>query len=350
MIFDKKQTNFGKGIAVLLLLFHHLFFNNPEQYGSYESLLWIGNVPLVCKIADLCKVCVYIFLLLSGYGLVKSYQIKNNSGGELKYSYLRLTVNRIVKLLLPFMFIFILFVPLGFFFGRNPVQVYQGNILNFIADFFGIAQVFATPTMNDTWWYISVILAFYILFPILYPCILKHKVLVWAGLFCSAAILFVPFSRIPFLYLLKVYFLPFYLGIFIARFNLFESFGKRLQTKPQRVCISLVLVILTGALTYLNTIIFAAFFAFAVLLLSYSVFTGNGVLGRFFGFAGKHSGNIFMFHTFIYSYYFHAFIYWFRYPVLIFAVLLVVCVLISVLLEQIKKWIGFNRLYAVLSL
>lgn len=350
MMFDKRQTNLGKGIAVLLLLFHHLFFNNPDQYNSYVSLIWIGNVPLVCKIADLCKVCVYIFLLLSGYGLYKSYQIKNNSGGELKRGFLPLTVNRITKLLLPFMFIFILFVPIGFFFGRNPLHIYQGSFLNFILDFLGIAQVFATPTMNETWWYMSVILAFYLLFPLLYKWILKKHIFVWIMLFCSAALLLVPFYKILFLYYLKIYFFPFCFGICMAEFDLFERFRQKLQGKGKMVCISLLLVFLTGVLTYFKAVIFASFFAFAILLFSYSVFTKNGVLGRFLGFAGKHSGNIFMFHTFIYSYYFHDFIYWFQYPVLIFAVLFIVCMLISILLERIKNWIGFHKLYTVLSI
>ena len=74
MIFDKRQTNIAKGVAVLLLLWHHLFYNNPKSYGKFISVLNINKVPVESVIADLCKVCVAVFLLLSGYGLYRSYQ------------------------------------------------------------------------------------------------------------------------------------------------------------------------------------------------------------------------------------------------------------------------------------
>lgn len=30
MDFDKRQTNIAKGVAVLLLLWHHLFYDDPD--------------------------------------------------------------------------------------------------------------------------------------------------------------------------------------------------------------------------------------------------------------------------------------------------------------------------------
>lgn len=54
-------------------------------------------------------------------------------------------------------------------------------------------------------------------------------------------------------------------------------------------------------------------------------------------FLGKHSMNIFLFHTFIFSHWFKDFIYSSRNPFIIFFLLLGICVIISVFLEQIKK-------------
>lgn len=51
--FDKRQTNIAKGVAVLLLLWHHLFYNNPKNYGKFISVLNINNVPVESVIADL---------------------------------------------------------------------------------------------------------------------------------------------------------------------------------------------------------------------------------------------------------------------------------------------------------
>ena len=65
-------------------------------------------------------------------------------------------------------------------------------------------------------------------------------------------------------------------------------------------------------------------------------------LGRSLKFIGKHSMNIFLFHTFIYYIYFPDFIYWSRNPILIYMTLLVSCLCISVMIEWLKNTIGFD--------
>ena len=69
LVFDKRQTNIAKGVAVLLLLWHHLFYNKPEYYERFTSIFVYQGVPIECRIATFCKVCVAIFLVLSGFGL-----------------------------------------------------------------------------------------------------------------------------------------------------------------------------------------------------------------------------------------------------------------------------------------
>lgn len=89
--FDRKQTNISKGVAVLLLLWHHLFFNSETKYDQFTSLFSFHGVPIECLLADFCKVCVAIFLFLSGYGLYKSYcqyikkEYKSNRLVSVKY-------------------------------------------------------------------------------------------------------------------------------------------------------------------------------------------------------------------------------------------------------------------------
>lgn len=61
-------------------------------------------------------------------------------------------------------------------------------------------------------------------------------------------------------------------------------------------------------------------------------------------FLGRHSFNIFLFHTYIFSYYFHDYIYWKRNPLLIYLTLLAVCVPISMLIEWSKQYFHINEL------
>ena len=79
MIFDIRQTNIAKGFAILLLMWHHLFFNSPKNNNAFETILIFQDIPIECYIARFCKVCVSIFLFLSGYGLYKSWQKAQNS-------------------------------------------------------------------------------------------------------------------------------------------------------------------------------------------------------------------------------------------------------------------------------
>ena len=62
----KEQTTYIKGIAILMMLFLHLF--NHWNPGEYSAWLYIGDRPLVNIIARACSP-VGIFLMLSGYGL-----------------------------------------------------------------------------------------------------------------------------------------------------------------------------------------------------------------------------------------------------------------------------------------
>jgi peptidoglycan/LPS O-acetylase OafA/YrhL len=75
----------------------------------------------------------------------------------------------------------------------------------------------------------------------------------------------------------------------------------------------------------------------------YKKFVSMGLGVGFLELLGKHSFNIFLFHTFIYSIYFPNLIYWSKNPVLIYLTLLSACLIISVILDNIKRLIGLNN-------
>lgn len=73
---SKEYTSYLKGIAILMMLFLHLF-HHLEWDTSLICLLHIGNIPLVYYIARMCNP-VPFFLILSGYGL---YAVYSKMGG-----------------------------------------------------------------------------------------------------------------------------------------------------------------------------------------------------------------------------------------------------------------------------
>lgn len=67
-------------------------------------------------------------------------------------------------------------------------------------------------------------------------------------------------------------------------------------------------------------------------------------ISKSLAFLGKHSFNIFLFHTFIFSYYFHDYIYWSGNPLFIYLTLLAVCIPISMFIEWSKQYFHINQL------
>lgn len=324
MIFDKRQTNIAKGVAVLLLLWHHLFYNNPKNYGKFISVLNINNVPVESVIADLCKVCVAVFLLLSGYGLYRSYQnfcnetIVNNRINVKKDC--KFVWNHWIKMMSGYWFIYIIFVPMGLLFGRSFLAYYGLNPIYYLTDFLGISYLFFgyNTIFNVTWWFMSVIIVLYIIFPLLY------KLLIWqSGIALSLSILFM-FVNIPFLHGVNYWFAPFIFGMYISKYNLFARILNLCDTALKRVSLSILLIVVSLCIrvTFLqNKVYFDAFFAFAIILFSYMVLSSIPKLSKCFEILGKHSANI----------------------------LVLVCLLISVVLEKIKKAIKYNHLMQKLT-
>lgn len=65
--FNKNVTSQMKAIAFLMMLAHHLW-REPE-FGMFEPIAY-GNILI--SIGLMCKICVGIFMFLSGYGLMAS--------------------------------------------------------------------------------------------------------------------------------------------------------------------------------------------------------------------------------------------------------------------------------------
>ena len=71
--FSKDYTFLVKGVAICLLLFHHLFYRQ-EFLDMYYWKISIHSHPLIQFLATHAKVCVAIFVFLSAYGLTISYE------------------------------------------------------------------------------------------------------------------------------------------------------------------------------------------------------------------------------------------------------------------------------------
>jgi len=343
--FGTNDTNLVKGVAILLLLFHHLFYENPE---AGPAILGMHPLHLAALAA---RVCVCIFVLLSGYGLASS-----NRREALPMFWRR----RLVKLLLNYWLIWLLFVPvcvLGF--GRSFQSVYADHIpARVLLDLSGLQMVTGFHGYNATWWFVSLIIALYFLFPFLKAIIDACGVY---GLLLTVPLLFVVETktlthRVSFDFVL-LWIFPFTLGIFSAKRNLFVATSHFLAgSVPRRLTMLGVLALMIGLILaqrqfgpIVNGSRVDGPLSFLVVVGAFSTLSGKPILGRILEFLGAHSFNIFLFHTFIYGYFFPEFFLRSHAPLLSYVALLLACVIISAALEWCKSNMGYSRFEAWLS-
>lgn len=328
MSFDIRDTNFAKGVALCLLLVHHLFY---YQSPLYEDILVNGR-QFSNIISEYSKVCVAMFVLLSGYGLNESTN-KNYTGILSFYK------KHLLKLYLNYWFMWLVFVPIGiFFFDRTLEVVYMKDItLKVFINFIGLQDYFKFYGYNATWWFMSTIVSLYLLFPFFKAITYKYKKLV---LFISFGLVFAKFVPET----MRYWMFPFILGIYISQNNSFESIKKFMQDKlTLKLILYFVITFAIMAVRYKKGVRVDGFFALLIILMGYEFFSTFNLINKLMVFIGKHSFNIFLFHTFIFEYYLKSFSYILKYPPLIFLQLLLVCLVISVSLEKIKSYLGLFK-------
>ncbi|SFR63600.1 acyltransferase family protein [Anaeromicropila populeti] len=139
-----------KGFFALVIMLHHLS-QAVEHPGSLKYMLEIGVL------------CVSIFFFYSGYGLIKSYNTKEN--------YLKgFLVHRLSVVLIPFFVINIIYILLGVELGTK----FSGmQLLKAVS---GISQI------NGNAWYVVAITIFYLVFYVLFRFI-KNKKIAFTGMF-----------------------------------------------------------------------------------------------------------------------------------------------------------------------
>ncbi|MDR1476544.1 MAG: acyltransferase [Rickettsiales bacterium] len=355
-IFSVGDTNFMKGAALFFLLWHHLFFLRPST-GTIT--LWNG-VHLAYFAAVVMKVCVAMFLLLSGYGLFESAR---------KYERLPVLAfwrKSYVKIYLNYWLVWLIFVGIGvsFFPGGTLADAYGSKpiVSTTVANFFGVQNILRLPSYNQAWWFISVIFSMYLIFPVLLWAMRKLR---RASFLVPAAFFGLMYTsewtggfrpiNIPFI---TNWAFPFVLGMWLAQKDAFARAKDRIAALPAdgKVLNFFSWLFIIGLAVYMRQYgkgFFKSFYvdgllAACMIHFIYQYFTGIEWLRSAMVFAGKHSFNIFLFHNILYETYWPRFFYSLGAPIASFAALMAASVAISILLEMLKRRIGFYRLQDIM--
>lgn len=330
-IINSNDTNVLKGFAILLMLCHHLFFYSDDKQGLYNDLV-IGDIHVlnyICR--GFGNFCVVMFVFLSGFGLSVSCN-KIGKIGSVIYFYKK----RYAKLMLNYWLIWLLFVPIGVFvFQRDFASVYGENtIIKVLIDFLGIASVFDIPRYNTTWWFYSCIIILYLLFPLYY----KLRKYWYINILLAIVIWRL---KVPFLLPASNYQFVFLLGLYMAENNI----SMKLKNNYRKVAVLLIfgILVLLRCDPQINNLLIDLLLCYLMVSLYCSLNLNRG-MKKILSFYGRHSFNIYLFHSFVFYYYFNQFVYWNPNPVLIYFTLLLYCTVISILLEKFKSIIKFNQI------
>jgi len=334
--FDISATQVVKGVAICLLLFYHLFSQEQVNRVNLVPMWTYGGFNLTLIFAHFSNVCIYIFAMLTGYGIAATYK------GE----YAPFVFKRLVKLYSLFFAIFVLAQMIGPIFGKN-LTLY-GSPYVFIIDAFGLADLFQSDTFNSTWWYMS----FAIVIVFIAPLFIE------LCQFCKNGFV----ALLLALALVLTFHIQYEALIFSTLFGIIINRQQWLK-KIQEISFSLIpwrnfllkflllLVILMASADCLLrynretfSVVASAILSFTLITFIFLYISPIPGIQKLLFVLGKHSGNIFLLHTFIHVSFFNNFIYSFHYPLLIFFILLLLSLLSSVVIEFIKAKTRYNKL------
>ena len=350
--FTKKNTLAVKGIAIIFLLCYHCFSQRARLYGA-EVSFWPLSDETVFMICRSMMMCVGMFAFLSAYGLTLSiksswpdYQFSGHDAAMF-------VLKRYVKLFFMFMLPFLFCSGITFVTGTGSYRYRNGfweNVAGVVMDFFGVGQIFGTTLMVNTWWFLSLEILIIVFMPFMIRFYRKYS---W---------LMVPMILLPGSFLLEkqvhltkyLFVVP--LAVWFADRQILERLKAFSPVKNRTVGKILKFVLLTGFLLVLFKVYDTPWgikhFEFllnglvpaVVIWWAYEFVIELPVLRSVLEFLGRHSADIFFTHTFVRSLWMTDVVYSFRHGLFIFLFLLGVSLMISFILDFIRKKLVYNKI------
>lgn len=330
----REYSNYIKGIAILMMLWLHLF-TNLESSTSLGYLLAFNGVPLIHILTRICNP-VPFFLFLSGYGLYATYTKRGGVN----------PCKKVCSLYAHLWIIYLLLVPLA---SYIKPESYPGSLMNFLKNatswqcsYIG-AQWFFLPyiilmitskyifTVFDKlkgYWVLIISLGIYTMTIValkIYGEATLDENMLFYNIFLSFSMLF-----------------PFSLGYLAKKYMWVEKLKFKANSLPidnsVLAMVGLIGVCVVFCFVSHNSV--SPFFS-ACFILLFSLITVRPVPGKILTYLGKHSMNIWLIHTWFCTRLFHEFFYdKIHYPILMFLCLLAISLVVSHLVEWIYKPIG----------
>ena len=328
MELSKSDTAGIKGIAILFMLWHHLFLRTME-YGA-----------LTQSLAVVFKVCVALFLFVSGYGLTKQYSGLEKRNVRTTIQFL---LRRFINFFLPFWFCFALVALIGNLCGYTFQDAYpatRNTLKCVILDFFG---QMGYDSYLSPWWFNKMIIQLYLVFPFLYMVLYNR----YTAIFGLIAVVLVQLfaHRIPgHLFFIVEGGLPaFCLGMVTSRFRMIPEMRKnRFIWAFAAVSIGIVLALLLLKVTknLSLSILIRALLALCIVVVFRSL---EGGKSRALGFMGKYAAIMYLIHV-LFIVLLPKIIYYPRYSVLVFVLFAIACLAAAMVIGWLERVTRYDKL------
>lgn len=346
MTFSREDTKAIKAIAIILMLYHHLFAF-PDRIPEGTECISICSIldnTSAYFIGNFGKICVALFLFLGGLGTYLSCKDKDN----LSYTIIR----KVSGLYKAYWKVFIIFIPICLFIGVERVTP---NLYSFIENFLGI-----NITYNGEWWFFTPYLLLIIIFPLIFRLMRRgksfltdvfiisflHAVITyllpnvleqeWASEFANSLF---GFHTINMLSLLPI----FAVGCVFAKYDILSKIKTKTSSNPVYLIVAIAILFSVVYLRYMTGGVYDFLYAPA-LIISIMILLNTRLtsfLRKGLAYIGKQSTNMWLIHSFWCYSIIPKIVYAPRYTPLIFLWLFVLSYVSSILIDLFYKAIKF---------
>lgn len=355
-LFDKKNTLLLHGIAILMMIYHHLFVSGNNWFVNEGKSLFDGlNFISIGKadtfqmtVAWFCKICVAVFAFTSGYGMFIQLSGKNQ---DLKSMY-RYCAKRLWAFYRQYLLCFLFFTGCEFLTGNN--NGFDYSLSNYLLNLLGLRSTF-----NATWWYVSVYYCMILSSPIIYSVLIgkiekKNLYLMIASLILLVALYFgyafiiKDFEHYFIIFknlaqsALVVYMIIFAEGMACARFSILEYLAEKLNQFSAFLILILTFVLRSLVIRIPGDSVFDIIFIVPFVLSVSCLFSYSNYLSKLYIFIGRFSSYLWYSHPYFYAFLFFGLVMRSDMSLLVYLQVVVYSLFASVIFDFVEK--NLNRL------
>lgn len=327
MELTKKDNQMAKGVAILGMLMLHLFCRTGVL--PYEPQVFTGEHPFVYYLGLFGDLCVPTYCFCSGYAQMVLREKE-------QAAYLRQSAVRLIKFLLNYWIVLIIFSLIGLLFDKSgcipgSAETFLGNLFLFRLSY------------NGAWWFVLTYAFLLALSPMMIKIVQRFPI--WIVFISSGMIYFISYL-LRFVYMIEIsdlvlswfYTQALLLGTSQFSFVVGMLFQKhqiisKLRCAPvspvlRNACCILIPIAMFLLHALEPSLIIAPITGLSTIVCFHAMDKPN-LLCKTALFLGKHSTNIWLVHMFFYLVLFKDFVFIAKYPLLILLLMLVICIVVS---------------------